>query len=116
MNDARERAAALDAAPLPDDEESDVYTAEDRHRRREEAEDEAEFRETGRRPSDDDSEQATSRHLEIRKVRNALRETGAKIVIMQAAIDAMRVKQIARVREIEIQETILLTPTKSKNN
>ena len=51
-------------------------------------------------------EQATSRELEIQQVRNALTDTAAKIVMMEAALEAMRRKQTARVREIAIQETL----------
>ena len=51
-------------------------------------------------------EQATSRELEIQQVRNALTDTAAKIVLMETALEAMRRKQTARVREIAIQETL----------
>ena len=51
-------------------------------------------------------EQATSRELEIQQVRNALTDTAAKIVMMESALEAMRRKQTARVREIAIQETL----------
>lgn len=51
-------------------------------------------------------EQATSRELEIQQVRNALTDTAGKIVLMETALEAMRRKQTARVREIAIQETL----------
>jgi hypothetical protein len=60
-------------------------------------------------------EKATSRELEIQQVRNAMTDTAAKIVLMESALEAMRRKQTARVREIAIQETLARCYEKSSH-
>ena len=50
--------------------------------------------------------EASSRELEIAQVKLAIVRTDVKIAHMENALEAMRSKQTARVREIAIQETI----------
>ena len=51
-------------------------------------------------------EQSTSRELEIQQVKLAIVRTDVAIAHMENALEAMRQKQTARVREIAIQETL----------
>jgi len=51
-------------------------------------------------------DQATSRELEIAQVKLAIVRTDVAIAHMENALEAMRQKQTARVREIAIQETL----------
>ena len=53
---------------------------------------------------------ATTRELEIAQVKLAIAETDAGIIRMETALAAMRQKQIARHREVAIQETIARQP------
>ncbi len=55
-------------------------------------------------------EQSTTRELEIAQVKLAIADTDAGIIRMETALAFMRQKQIARHREVAIQETLARQP------
>ena len=51
-------------------------------------------------------DQATAHHQEIAQLKLAILETSAGIIRMETALQAMRRKQTARVRELAIRQTL----------